>query len=128
MDVVKYMLRTRGAGRSSALVGKSVHNQRSEQLWRDVFKDILANFYELFSVMEELGILDPLSEIDLWCLHFAILPHIHYCLHKWSAAWSRHPLSTTNNNTPLQLWIKGSLNSSEIDTDPIRVSDVYGIY
>ena len=127
VDVVKYTLSTRGTGRGSALVGKSVHNQRIERLWRDVFKDDLANFYEVFSLMEELGILDPLSEIDLWCLHFAFLPHINYCLHEWSAAWSRHPLSTAHNNTPLQLWIKGSLNSAEDGTDPIDVSGVYGI-
>lgn len=56
VDVVKYMLSTRGTGRGSALVGKSVHNQRIERLWRDVFQDVLANFYELFSLMEELGI------------------------------------------------------------------------
>ena len=127
VDVVKYMLSTRGTGRGSALVGKSVHNQRIERLWRDVFEDVLANFYELFSLMEELGILDPLSENDLWCLHFAFLHHINYHLHEWSAAWSRHPLSTANNNTPLQLWIKGSLNSAENGTDPMDVTDEYGI-
>ena len=80
------MLRTCGTGRGLALVDKSVHNQRIERLWRDVFKDVLANFYELFPLMEEMGILDPLSGTDLWCLHFAFLPHINYCLHERSAA------------------------------------------
>ena len=127
VDVVKYMLSTRGTGRGSAQVGKSVHNQRIERMWRDVFEDVLANFYELFSLMEELGIFDPLSECDLWCLHYAFLHHINYRLHEWSAAWLRHPLSTANNNTPLQLWIKGSLNSAENNTDPVDVTDEYGI-
>ena len=80
VDVVKYMQQTRGVGRGSALVGNSVHDQRVERLWRDVFEDVLKNFYELFSLMEELGILDPLAEIDLWCLHFAFLHHINYRL------------------------------------------------
>ena len=127
VDVVKHMLSSRGTGRSSALVGKSVHNQRIERMWRDVFEDVLANFYELFSLMEELGIFDPLSDSDLWCLHFAFLHYINYRLREWSAAWLRHPLSTANNNTPLQLWIKGSLNSAENGTDPDQVSDEYGI-
>ena len=127
VDVVKHMLSTRGTGRGSALVGRSVHNQRIERLWRDVFEDVLANFYELFSLMEELGLLDPLSENDLWCLQFAFLHHINFCLHEWSAAWVRHPLSTANNKTPLQLWIKGSLDSAENGTDPTEVTDDYGI-
>lgn len=36
-------------------------------------------------------------------------------------------MSTANDNTPLQLWIKGSLNSAEDGADPIDVLDVHGI-
>lgn len=82
-----------------------MHNQRIERLWRDVFEAVLATFYQLFTMMEEMGILD--SETDLWCLHFAFLSHINYRLQEWSNAWLRHPLSTVSNHTTLQLWIKG---------------------
>ena len=60
VDVVKYVMSTRGTGRGSALVAESVHNQRIECMWWDVFGDVLANFYDLFSLMEELGIFDSI--------------------------------------------------------------------
>ena len=41
IDVVQYMIHRRGTGRGSALVGRSVHNQRIERLWRDVYTDVL---------------------------------------------------------------------------------------
>ena len=33
----KYMIEQRGIGRGSIIMGRSVHNQQIERLWRDLF-------------------------------------------------------------------------------------------
>ena len=35
--IAEYMVQQRGAGRGSIIMGRSVHNQRIERLWRDLF-------------------------------------------------------------------------------------------
>ena len=38
VGVAMFMLQRRGCGRASVIVGRSVHNQRIERWWRDLFQ------------------------------------------------------------------------------------------
>ena len=92
------------------LTGKSVHNQRIEKLWRDVFVDVLSHFYELFYFLEEQNLLDSFNEIHLSALHCVYLPLINEKLIIWRNAWARHRIRTAKYS-PLKLWISGQMNN-----------------
>ena len=114
--VCEYMLRHphRGTGRGSFITGRSVHNQRIERLWRDVFTSCLAPLYHMFYDMEEEGLLDPADDIDLLCLHFVFLPMINELLESFKAAYCRHKLRTEHNRSPLQLRTTGIMSTSDV--------------
>ena len=69
VDVARAMLQKRGTGRRSHITGSSVHNQRIERLWRDVFRCVGHSYYAMFYDLEDCGYLDPDNDADLFAIH-----------------------------------------------------------
>ena len=110
VDVARAMLQKRGTGRSH-ITGSSVHNQRIERLWRDVFHCVGHSYYAMFYDLEDCGYLDPDNDADLFAIHYVFLPRINRLLCQFSNGWNNHALRTENSLTPIQLWSRGMLSA-----------------
>lgn len=70
----------RGAG--SILQGRSMHNQRVERFWVDLWNGVASLFHSFFSSMETEGpndetpVLDVNNAAQMWALHYVFLPRI----------------------------------------------------
>ena len=96
----------------AVITGSSTHNERIERLWRDVFRCVVQLFYDTFYSLEDEGVLDPMNEIDIFCLHSVFVPQINKCLHDFTESWNNHKMSSAHNFTPYQMFISGTISQS----------------
>ena len=90
---------------SCVLTGSSTHNERTERLWNDTNRCISRIFSDTFRQLESEGVLDPLNEVDMFCLHFIYLPRINKAIDEFVQSWNHHPLSSEGNMTPSQIFV-----------------------
>nr|XP_040039706.1 uncharacterized protein LOC120823631 isoform X2 [Gasterosteus aculeatus aculeatus] len=124
-DVAEFMIRSRGTDRNSHITGRSVHNQRIERMWRDVYEHALDLFYQIFTSLEDQGTLNPDNEVHLFALHWIFFPLVQQSLDSFRDAWNFHGLRTERNQSPQQLWRRYREQGPE--EDPTEIPEEYGI-
>ena len=124
VDAWDYMAALHGDDESTIITGSSVHNERIERLWRDISRSVIVPFKDILVCLEEQGILDVNNEVDLFCLHVVFTDRINASIQEFIRSWNSHPLTSENNQTPLQLF--SVVNDSDSSDSDDGLSNIQG--
>lgn len=120
VEVARYMLHRYNVATNPVITGRSIHNQRIERLWRDVFTYVLQHYYNLFYYLEANNELNPVDEIEMFALQYVFLPRINRALDIFTMQWNNHPMRTEGNRSPLQIWTAGFYEFAESSYRAVR--------
>src|SRR5437764_10623133 len=77
----------------------------------DLLKDVIKTYTTIFIYLEDKHGMDVNNNLYLFCLHYVFLPRINQTLFQWKTSWNNHRIRTASNQTPLQMYIKGMIES-----------------
>ena len=130
--VSEYMIEQRGCGRRTVIAGRSVHNQRIERFWRDVRREVINYYRELFDwfITDFNDLLDMDNPRDIFCLHYLFLPRINQDLLRFQERWNNHKLKSEHHQSPYELLMfnddKSGAAVAHVDDDDDEVDSQYG--
>ena len=120
VEVARFMLHKYGVSINPVITGRSIHNQRIERMWKDVFAYVLQYFHNLFYFMESCEFLDPDNEVHLFSLQYIYIPRVNRALDYFTSQWNNHPMATERNKSPLQTWTAGFYRFAESNYTVVR--------
>ena len=90
------------------------------------FNRIVGSIYQnILYYLKSCGVLDPLSDVHLFCLHLVYISRINESLEEFTHQHN-YPLRTVCNRSPLQLFCRPIFQSAQSDVLPFKMPS-YGI-
>jgi hypothetical protein len=115
--MARLMLDIRGLNRNSVIFGPSTHNQRIERSWRDVTKEVLDFYRNLFEYLESKLNFSVSDKRVLFLFQYFFMDAINADLVEFKCAWNQHSIRTEHNQSPAQLMVLHSGLSAAVEVD-----------